>query len=183
MWEFQTVLLWEPTKSRHIHWKPHLSMTWLDSGKGSLCNNNFTTLSFAKNSHRDKVDCPMVCEFWKTFKRVEELLYLKQPPANCQKCQHLGQFFAEVHVGSVSHWSEKQCRVPLPTGQPAVQTQITEPPKPLLSQIASRCSSQLSVVLLPLTCPSSTLPLSCNIHSESTDAFLVEVVFQKAQCH
>lgn len=57
-------------------------MTW--QWQGSLCNNNFTTLSFAKNSHRDKVGYPMVCEFWKIFKRVEELLYLKQPTANCQ---------------------------------------------------------------------------------------------------
>lgn len=44
-------------------------------------------------------------------------------------------------------------------------------------KIASRCSSQRSVVPLPLKCPSSTLPLSCNIYPECTNAFLVKKHF------
>lgn len=49
----------------------------------------------------------------------------------------------------------------------------------LFCKIASRCSSQRSVVPLPLKCPSSTLPHSCNIYPECTNAFLVKSIFQK----
>lgn len=131
--------------------KTHLSIKWLDGGKNSFCNNNFPTLSFAKNSHMDKVDCLMVCRFWKTFKRVKELLYLKQPPANCQKCQHLGQFFAEVHRLNITLiWKTMQCSLAnWPASRPNPDYDSPHPPNFLFSQIASRCLSQLSVVLLP----------------------------------
>lgn len=132
----------------------------------------------------DKEGCLMVCRVWKTFKRVKELLYLNQPPANCQKCQHLGQFFVEVHEDSVSHWSEKTM------------------PRSLANWLASRPNPDyrtplphfFSAKLQAGVCPSSLSPcypgvplphpaISWNIHSESTDVLLVEVIFQKEPCH